>query len=235
MSFSDDVARKGMTTLVFEHINVLVASQNPNIIVWMQAALQPGGIKHPVAKGDVQVGPLKGDGAVATFSHPKKAVDAVNMLAAVDNYSIHEYDERTSRFILTFEGTTAYIPLNRPLHDYRFIDQYLQRLMRDANVPEESIKLVFDRSKRAASENGGNSKQTDSNTPAGQDEDLLENTGMDARTLNNLDQAGIKTIAQLRQLYADKGYDGLIGLEGIGDKSAKQLVDLLEPEQETAG
>lgn len=219
--------------LVFAERN-LVASADPTIIGWLGQGIADLGFDAPVKRGEVEIRPLHGPGPSMKFPH---AAPALRWLREQSNYppvSVHFIDQENERLIWRFGEETVWIDLTKPLEDHTFVDVQLHRILKTLDATPQQRAAVFPNYAprgvaRVAQPAAGVTSETPSQAPEqGVSEILLSDLELEARVVKAFRDAGLNSIGEVLDAVKEKGVDGLLALNGIGEKSLKELKKALE-------
>lgn len=211
--------------------NLRVTCTNSNIMTWLSMGLMDPSFDEPVARGEVRVEPLEGAGNTVVYPHASDALKALRIQHNYPTIAVFWHDERKNRFIMNFMGTSRFIPLGKPLGTLRFIVEFLKDIMRHEGIPEKKISRVFtapppaqDKAQETEPEKSEEEEQEPTGTP-------LSELDLDTSIAKKVSSQGYNTLEALQTYVASSNGDvmaALIALEGIGEKSAEQLFQLLE-------
>lgn len=212
--------------------NLLVEAPT-NIISWLQMGLIDPAFEASVARGEVRVGPLNGQGPSVTYPH---AVPALRVLRTQINYpsvSVFFIDKKTERLIWKFGRDTVFIPLTESLTDHRFVDLQLHRiLIANGATPEQRARVFPEYAPRSAKVEK-EAKVEEPSEPAEEKEtevsDIpLSELDLETRTLNAFNEAGFATSNDVLALVRREGAKKLLEVDGIGEKSLKNFWEALQ-------
>ena len=223
----------------------LKVSASPEVITWLSMSRYDPDYasQHEAPRGKVYINPInrRGGGQVMKYPDAESALSFFRKLFKVP-LSVFYPDRKTNRFIWRApvkgrDGKVAssivYIDLSRSLTNHSYIDGQLEKIMEFVGISKKDRSTVFG-SKHGKSDSGNGKESAPQTVPEEHEDILLEDLGIDARTVSSLNKDNIVTLENLQDFVEKNGGDQLVSLEGIGPKSSQQLLEILEEQTEPA-